>query len=175
MTERESSPPRSWSTSGVTHEALDVLSDSSSWTTRWRRRPRQNSHSSRSSPSVRRARRTRACPPGLAGRPPSIADARHRLGEREDHVRRSSAPLDTSLALHDDRDLPLGGALGDDADVQVGLGEGAHEAGRHAGPHRHALAYDRDNGNVGEAYRVHVRAGELELERGPQGAAQRHG
>ena len=39
------------------------------------------------------------------------------------------------------------------------------------------LAYDRDNrhGNVGEAYRVHVRAGELELERGPQGAAQRHG
>ena len=113
--------------------------------------------------------------PGLAGRPPSIADARHRLGEREDHVRRSSAPLDTSLALHDDRDLPLGGALGDDADVQVGLGEGAHEAGRHAGPHRHALAYDRDNENVGEAYRVHVRAGELELERGPQGAAQRHG
>mmetsp|Transcript_39052 Transcript_39052/g.103231 ORF Transcript_39052/g.103231 Transcript_39052/m.103231 type:complete len:317 (-) Transcript_39052:950-1900(-) len=68
----------------------------------------------------------------------------HRARQREGLVDGAQAARGV-VAVHNHRDLTLGGALGDGAHVAPDTGEGAHEGGAHAGGVRHALPDDGDD------------------------------
>mmetsp|Transcript_53342 Transcript_53342/g.126914 ORF Transcript_53342/g.126914 Transcript_53342/m.126914 type:complete len:407 (-) Transcript_53342:1272-2492(-) len=69
------------------------------------------------------------------------------------------------LLVHHHCHLALGGALSNDADIDVGGGERAHEGGGHALAERHALSDDRyDRHPVHARHRVDVGARKLKFE-----------
>mmetsp|Transcript_26023 Transcript_26023/g.77015 ORF Transcript_26023/g.77015 Transcript_26023/m.77015 type:complete len:519 (-) Transcript_26023:1323-2879(-) len=91
-------------------------------------------------------------------------DGRGRLGQCEGHVGGAEGaggvvPVD----YH--RDLTLGGALGDEADVHVGAGEGGHEGGGNSRVHGHSFTDDGHDGHPSVAAdRVDGTPCELQLE-----------